>query len=130
MEILKVCGTVILGLILVTILKNGGNKLSNGIPIITFLIVAVYAISSVRDCVGYIKNISSMIPGSEQFIPGLFRVCGINLLSHSIITLCNENGEKTLANTMELATDIATLAIALPIFIEAFELVLNTLSTG
>lgn len=130
MDILRVAGSIILGLILVSVLKNSGSKLSNSIPIITFLIVVIYAVPSIKELIGYIGNVSSKVTSSEQITDALLRVCGINLLSHSVVTICNENGEKTLASTMEMAADIATFTVALPIFIETFELVLNTTSHG
>ena len=128
MEILKVAGIIILGLTLTLILKIRDVRFASTVTIVTFLIVMIWMVDTVRPIIDLVSVFTSKMNGDYNILPLVLKTTGISLVSYTISVICTENGEKTLANTMELATDIICIFMALPLIRNVFDSLIDLLN--
>lgn len=121
MDILKVCGVIILSVSLIWTLKLLDSKLSSWVTIFAVLTIGIYVISALRPIIDFASTLSYFVKEPNEVFSTLLKVCGIEILARGISAICIESGEKTLANIMDRAADTAILLLALPLLKSTFE---------
>ena len=128
MEILKIAGIILLGLMLALTLKIRDVRFASIVSIVTFLIVMIWMIDVVRPIVELGNIFASKIYGNHNILSLVLKTAGISLISYTVSIICNESGEKTLGNTMEIAADIICILLALPLIQNVFDSLLEILN--
>lgn len=128
MDILKIAGVIFLVLSLLLVLKN---RDTGSPPLLSFLAVTVilgYVILHLKPIADFVEVLTTNVHDGDLILKTLLKVGGIGVITHIITMFCNEIGEKSLANAMEISADVATLLLVLPMFEEIFNMISELLS--
>ena len=127
MDIIKVCGVIVLSFSLILLLKIRESKLSSLVSVITVLVLCVYILSALKPLIESIKGISLYAEGAERIIAVLLKAGGIGIITQLVSMMCAESGEKNLSIILDFAADVAVVLLALPFFEDTVEAVMGLL---
>ena len=82
----------------------------------------IFVISSLKDGFEFISNIYNQLSYGKEYFPIILKVLGIAYVTEFAVALCNDAGEKSIGNKVELAGKIAIFFAAIPIFVSLLEL--------
>ena len=128
MDIIKVCGVIVLSLVLTWVLKQQDNKFASLVTIFTVLSISIYTITALIPIIELSQTISYSIKDSNKIIGILLKASGIQFATQILTVLCNESGERSLATVIERASDIAILSLAVPLLQDVFKTVSELLN--
>ena len=128
MDILKICGVVMLCLALTWVLKQRDVKFASLVSIFTVIVIGIYVVTALLPIIELSQNVVSRIDKDVGVLTVLLKVCGIQFITQIITSLCLESGERALASILEKAADIAILALSVPLLQKVFEMISKLLN--
>ena len=128
MDILKICGVVVLCLALNWVLKQRDVKFASLVSIFTVIVIGIYVVTALLPIIELLQNVVSRIDKDVEVLTVLLKVCGIQFITQMITSLCLESGERALASILEKAADIAILALSVPLLQKVFEMISKLLN--
>ena len=127
MEIIKIIGVGLIGLILVIVLKQYKPEFT---IYISFLVVAIILIMFIDNLAGIIDSLaifSSKANMNSEFLGILIKITGIAFLTEFAVSICKDSGETAIASKIDLGGKIMIVAISVPILSALLELVVKIL---
>ena len=121
MDIFKIGLIVLVSLILVNSLPTFSREISILISFSVCTVVLLYITNSVIPTIEYIKNIAEKINYSGMEI--IIKAVGIGFITQFISDTALDCNNKTLANQMIFAGRVAVLLLAMPVFLQIFEII-------
>lgn len=125
MDILKIAGLAILGVITAMLLKQGKGEYSTIIGLAMALLVCGYVVVNLLDVVAAIESLWRRIAGDTEFLHILLRIIGITYISDLTSGICKECGYGVLAGQVAVAGKMGVLLAGFPIFMNLLEFVLG-----
>lgn len=125
MDILKIAGLAILGVVTAMLLKQGKGEYSTIIGLVMAFIVCGYVVINLLEVVTTMESLWSRIAGDTHFLHILLRVIGITYISDLTSGICKECGYGVLAGQVSIAGKMGVLLAGFPIFINLLEFVLG-----
>ncbi len=125
MDILKVAGLAILGVVTAMFLKQGKGEYSTIIGLAMALLVCGYVVMNLLDVVKTIETLWQRVAGNTNFLYILLRVIGITYISDLTSGICKECGYSVLAGQVTIAGKMGVLLAGFPIFMNLLDFVLG-----
>lgn len=125
MDIFKVAGLAILGVVTAMLLKQSKGEYSTIIGLTMAVIVCGYVVMNLLDVVRTIEAFWSRIAGDTNFLHILLRVIGVTYISELTSGICKECGYSVLAGQVHIAGKMGVLLAGFPIFVNLLEFVLG-----
>lgn len=124
MDILKIAGLAILGVLTAMLLKQGKSEYSTIIGLLMACIVCGYVVLNLMEVVSTIETLWKKLAGDTNFFHILLRVIGITYISDLTSGICKECGYGVLAGQVAIAGKMGVLLAGFPIFMNLLDFVL------
>ena len=125
MEIVKIAGLALLGVITALLLKQGKNEYSLIIGLAMALFVCGYVIKNLLEVIRTIESVWSNVAGSAGILHLLLRMIGSTYITDLTAGICKESGYQVLSNQVYLAGKIGVLLTGFPILMDLVDFVLK-----
>ena len=125
MDIFKIAGLAILGVVTAMLLKQSKGEYSTIIGLTMAVIVCGYVVMNLMDVVKTIEALWSRVSGDTNFLHILLRVIGVTYISELTSGICKECGYGVLAGQVHVAGKMGVLLAGFPIFLNLLEFVLG-----
>lgn len=120
-DIYKVCGIVIITVVLTVVLKSQGSLIAKFLPQICMVAIVGSVFLAIKPVLEFLKNITNTSGENKSSITTLFAASAIAIICNVIEGVCKENGEALLANAVVLAGNVQIILLALPIIKGLFD---------
>ncbi len=123
--VIKIMLLIICSLMLVTILKSVKSGMSVFLLIFVTAAVFIFVCTQLGGVIDFINTLASKAGIDEQYIGIILKCIGICFLGDFAAGICRDCGENTLANNSEIVCKCSIIVIALPMYIDIFNLILK-----
>lgn len=123
--VIKIMLLIICSLMLVTILKSVKSGMSVFLLIFVTTAVFIFVCTQLGGVIDFINTLASKAGIDEQYIGIILKCIGICFLGDFAAGICRDCGENTLANNSEIVCKCSIIVIALPMYIDIFNLILK-----
>lgn len=115
MEIIKIAGIGITGVIIASLLKRDKPEFSVIITVATGLILLVLILSGLTSVVTAFDDLVALSGVDQSLFAGILKIIGIGYLTEYSATVVTDYGASSVANKIQLAGKITIFLMALPI---------------
>ena len=123
--VIKIMLLIICSLMLVTILKSVKSGVSVFLLIFVTAAVFVFVCTQLGSVIDFINTLASKAGIDEQYIGIILKCIGVCFLGDFAAGICRDCCENTLANNSEIVCKCSIIVIALPMYIDIFNLILK-----
>lgn len=121
MEIIKISILVIIAVVLVNSLPTYSREISIITTFSCCIVVLLYISKAVIPAVDYIKNIIQTVSFENYDI--VFKAVGIGFVTQFVSDIAADLNNKALANQMIFAGRVCIILLAMPVFLQIFEII-------
>ena len=125
MNVLKICGAVLIFLVFAIIFPRSKENLSVAVGIAMCLLILLTGIENIAPLFDYAEELSNGGTLLGKYSPYLLKSLGIGLICSAVSGICRENGESSVAACVEFFGKGEILVCALPLFRELMKLALE-----
>ena len=125
MDIIKIAGIALLGVMTALLLKEGKQIYSLLIGLAVAVFICMMILNQIVDVTKSIESIWKYVTGNSNVLPLLFRMIGITYIADLTAGICKESGYQVLSNQVTLAGKIGVLLTGFPILMELVDFVLK-----
>ena len=123
MEIIKIAGIALAGVITVSIVKGFKPELSIYIVIATVIIIFGIAVDRLIVVFQFLQTVYDQLTYGKTFFPIIMKVLAVAYLADFTAQICKDSGESAIAGKVELAGKIVIFYLAVPILLSILELI-------
>lgn len=123
MEILKITGLAVTGVLLSALVKSQNKDISIYIILATSIIIIISILNRVTEIFAYIENIYDQISYGREFFPVIIKVLAVAYITDFTSQICKDAGENTISSKVELAGKVMIFYIAMPILTAIIRLI-------
>ena len=127
MEIIKIIGIGLIGLIIIITLRQYRPEYAIFISILTGILILLLVMDRLSGIINLIQSVKDKFSINTQFIMLLIKITGIAFLSEFAVSICNDSGEGAIASKIELGTKIIIISMSIPIISNLLEIILKIL---
>lgn len=127
MDIVKIIGIGILGMISGALVKESKPSLAIGINIATVSLIFVYIMSKIGYVIDAVDTISSHIDIERKQLDIIMKIIGISYLTSFGSEVTKDAGFSAIASKIELAGKLIIVAYSIPILVSLLNLLINIL---
>ncbi len=127
MEIIKIVGISLIGLIIIILLKQYKPEFAIYISIAVGLLILVLVIDKLQGIVSLIQSFADKASINSKFLLVLIKITGIAFLSEFAVSICKDSGESAIASKIEMGSKIIIITMSIPIISSLLEIILNIL---
>lgn len=127
MEIIKIIGIGIIGLIIVIILKQYKPEFAVYASIIAGSFILLASISQISGIINLLKDLSNRANINNKFLEIILKITGIAILTEFAVSICQDSGESAIANKIDIGGKVIIITISLPIITSLLETILKVL---
>ena len=125
MEIVKIAGLALVGVLTALLLKQGKAEYSLLVGLAMALFVCGYVVQNLLEVVRTIEGIWKEVSVGTGILHLLLRMIGITYISDLTAGICKESGYIVLSNQVSLAGKIGVLLTGFPVLIELVDFIRN-----
>lgn len=126
MEIMKIIGIALTGVLTVSLIKNTKNEFGIYIVICTVVIIFFLIADKLAMVLSFLQELYGQISYGKTFFPILIKILAIAYMADFTAQLCRDAGEAAIGNKVEFAGKVIIFYLSLPIFLSVLDLI-NTL---
>ncbi len=123
----KICGGVLLAVVMILSLGNCSKDLSMVLGIAVCCMVFMGALEYLRPVIAFIEQLEELGGLDHSFVRVLLKVTGIGLICEIAALVCNDSGCGSLGKSLKLVGAAAILWLSLPLYSMLFELLKEVL---
>ena len=127
MEIIKIIGIGLTALIVIIVLKQYKPEFAIYISIIAGILILGLSLSSFSGIINLLKDISNRANINSKFLGIILKITGIAILTEFAVSICQDTGEKAIANKIDIGGKVIIMTISLPIISSLLEAILKVL---
>ena len=121
MEIIKIAVLILIVITTINTIPTFNKEISVLISIAGCIVILLYITKEVIPAIEYIKNIAETIAFSDMDI--ILKAVGVGFITQFVSDMALDCGNKALANQMIFAGRITILLLAMPVFLQIFEII-------
>lgn len=125
MDILKLAGLAVIGVLTAVLLKQSKGEYSTLLGLAMALLVSGYVVKNLATVVGEVESLWGRLAGNTDFLHILLRIIGITYISDLTAGICKECGYGVLAGQVLVAGKLGVLLAGFPIFVNLLEFILE-----
>ena len=123
MEIIKIAGIALTGVISAALLKSINKDISLYVILATSVIILIAVLSEISEIFSFIENIYDDITYGREFFPVIIKVLIIAYITDFTAQLCKDAGEGSIGSKVELAGKVIIFYVAMPILTAILEVI-------
>ena len=124
MEILKIAGLALTGVLLASLMKSVHKEFSIYIILATVIVVFLMILDKLTEVFAFLQSIYDSVPYGKTFFPVIFKVLAVAIdIADLTAQLCRDAGESAVGGKVELAGKVIIFYLALPILSAILELI-------
>ena len=127
MEIIKIIGIGLTALIVIIVLKQYKPEFAIYVSIVAGILILGLSLSSFSGIINLLKDISSRANINSKFLGIILKITGISILTEFAVSICQDTGEKAIANKIDIGGKVIIMTISLPIISSLLEAILKVL---
>ena len=127
MDIIKIIGVGLIGLIIIIIMKQYKPDFVIYVSLIVGTIILFMIMDKLNGIIDIFKSLSNKASINSEFLVILLKITGIAFLTEFAVSICNDSGETAIANKIDLGGKIIIIAISIPIISALLELIIKIL---
>ena len=127
MEIIKIIGIGLTALIVIIVLKQYKPEFAIYVSIVAGILILGLSLSSFSGIINLLKDISSRAHINSKFLGIILKITGIAILTEFAVSICQDTGEKAIANKIDIGGKVIIMTISLPIISSLLEAILKVL---
>ena len=127
MEIIKIIGISLIGLIIIILLKQYKPEFAIYISIATGLLILILIMDKLQGIITLIKSFADKASINSTFLVLLIKITGIAFLSEFAVSICKDSGESAIASKIEMGSKIIIITMSIPIISSLLEIILKIL---
>lgn len=127
MEILKIIGVGLIGLIIIVMLKQYKPEFVIYVSLIAGALILFLVIDKLTEIINLLQSLASKASINTEFLTLLIKITGIAFLSEFAVSICKDTGEAAIANKMEIGAKIIIISMSIPIISSLLEIILKML---
>ncbi len=123
MEIIKIAGIALTGVISAALLKSINKDISLYVILATSVIILIAVLGEISEIFSFIENIYDDITYGREFFPVIIKVLIIAYITDFTAQLCKDAGEGAIGSKVELAGKVIIFYVAMPILTAILEII-------
>ena len=127
MEIVKIIGIGLIALIIIIILRQYKPEFAIYVSIVAGVLILLISISNISGVINLLKDISNRANINSEFLGIILKITGIAILTEFAVSICQDSGEKSIANKIDIGGKVIIITISLPIISSLLETILKVL---
>ena len=127
MEVVKIIGIGLIALIIIIILRQYKPEFAIYVSIIAGVLILLLSISNISGVINLLKDISNRANINSEFLGIILKITGIAILTEFAVSICQDSGEKSIANKIDIGGKVIIITISLPIISSLLETILKVL---
>ena len=127
MEIIKIIGIGLTAVIIIIILKQYKPEFAVYVSIVAGIFILLLSLSQISGVVNLLKEISNKANINSQFLGIILKITGIAILIEFAVSICQDSGESSIANKIDIGGKAIIITISLPIISSLLETLLKVL---
>ncbi|MBQ8604488.1 MAG: hypothetical protein IJ410_06575 [Oscillospiraceae bacterium] len=121
MEILKIAGIVLVGVVLVSSMPAFDKSVTSLIRLSVCVVIMAYIISCARGIIDSVRSLTDSYLTADFSV--VYKSVGISIITRFVSDVASDSGNKALANRMIFAGKSAIALLALPVFMQVLEII-------
>ena len=127
MELIKIIGIGLVGLIIIIILKQYKPEFAVYVSIIAGICILIIALSKISGIIDLLQDLATKANISSKFLGIILKITGIAILTEFAVSICQDSGESSIANKIDIGGKVMIITISLPIISSLLETILKIL---
>jgi len=127
MEIIKIVGVALIGLVLIILLKQYKPELAIYISLLTGVLILLLVIDELKGIVSLLQSLANKTSINTTFLTLLIKITGIAFLTEFTVSICKDTGETAVANKVDLGGKVLIVSMSIPIIASLLETILKIL---
>jgi len=123
MEIIKIAGIALTGVISAALLKSINKDISLYVILATSVIILIAVLGEISEIFSFIENIYDDITYGREFFPVIIKVLIIAYITDFTAQLCKDAGEGSIGSKVEMAGKVIIFYVAMPILTAILEVI-------
>lgn len=122
--IFKVCGSALVSVMLILLIKKWGNELSTLLKIASGVLLASVCFGALPPLVGYINELTEAVGNAElsESVELMLRVLATAIVTHVCAVICRDSGEGTIGSYVEIGGKVEIIVLTLPMIKKIIDL--------
>lgn len=127
MEVIRIIGIALIGLIIIIILKQYKPEFSIYISLLIGVLILLLVTDQLTGIINLLQSIANKASINSEFLSLLIKMTGIAFLSEFAVSICKDSGEGAIASKIEIGTKIIIISMSIPIISSLLEIILKVL---
>ena len=127
MDIIKIIGIGLISLIVIIILKQYRPEFALYVSILAGIFILVLSISQISGVINLLKSLASKANINSEFLGIILKITGIAILTEFAVSICQDSGESSIANKIDIGGKVMIITISIPIISSLLETILKVL---
>ena len=127
MEVIRIIGIALIGLIIIIILKQYKPEFSIYISLLVGVLILLLITDKLTGIINLLQSIANKASINSEFLSLLIKITGIAFLSEFAVSICKDSGEGAIASKIEIGTKIIIISMSIPIISSLLEIILKVL---
>ena len=127
MDIIKLIGIGLIGLVIIIIIKQYKPEFAIYVSLATGVLILSMTFDTISQIINLIQNYSQKISISNKFIVVILKITGIAILAEFATSICKDAGETAIASKIEIGSKVMIIASSIPIITSLLEVILKVL---
>ena len=127
MEIIKIIGIGLIALIIVIILKQYKPEYAIYVSLTAGMIILALSFSQLSGIIQLLQELSNRANINSKFLGIILKITGIAMLTEFAVNICEDSGEKAIAQKIDIGGKVVMITFSLPIISTLLETILKVL---
>lgn len=127
MEVIRIIGIALIGLIIIILLKQYKPEFSIYISLLVGVLILLLVTDQLTGIINLLQSIANKASINSEFLSLLIKMTGIAFLSEFAVSICKDSGEGAIASKIEIGTKIIIISMSIPIISSLLEIILKVL---
>ena len=127
MDIIKIIGIALIGLIIIILLKQYRPEFAIYISLLIGVLILLLVMDELTGIINLLQTFASKASINSDFIALLIKITGIAFLSEFAVSICKDSGEAAIASKIEIGSKVIIITMSIPIITSLLELIIEIL---
>ena len=91
------------------------------------ILILIFSISQISGVINLLKDLANKANINSQFLGIILKITGIAILTEFTVSICQDSGESSIANKVDIGGKVMIITLSLPIISSLLETILKVL---
>jgi len=125
MDIIKIAAIGIIASIIIVILKQDKPEIAILIGVAASICILIILVNYLTDVIGLFYLIVQKTGIDDSLFSGIIKIIGVGYITEFASGICEDSGNKSLAEKISLGGKIVILVLSLPILVAVIDVIIN-----